>query len=77
MDISVIDNLCLYISTLASIYHKNPDTFIGEFHSRRYQLSPAYVTKRKLGLDRDDQRYSIDSNLMLSATTIMPKKIQV
>ncbi|KAJ3053492.1 hypothetical protein HK102_011691, partial [Quaeritorhiza haematococci] len=46
MDSPILEELLLHISTLASIYHKPPTTFIGGAKMRRLGQSPALVTYR-------------------------------
>jgi len=45
VDAILVDQLCVYISTLASIYHKPAATFIGGFKARTLMDSPVLIDR--------------------------------
>lgn len=45
VDSVLVDQLCLYISTLASIYHKPAASFIGGFKARKLIESPVLIER--------------------------------
>ena len=52
VDDALVDQLCLYIASIASIYHKPASSFIGRFNTRTLKQTPVLVVERKFYADR-------------------------
>ncbi|CAO3600089.1 unnamed protein product [Absidia cylindrospora] len=84
MDVNFLDELLLHISSLASIYHKSPTTFIHHYKPRFLLSSPALQktsNTRPPYITSSTQSSSMSSSSMMSsqhthATTALPPTTQ-
>lgn len=65
MEPNLLDELLLHISSLSSIYHKSPQTFINNTKPRQLAVSPV-LNKRHPGQQRKNNLFDADLNDLTS-----------